>query len=177
VTNLCGIPIDFMWGHHPYYCKPVLGRSSRILAPAGTALDGQFQPTGWPMHGGTDLSLCPPEGAGTSEMFYLAGLAAGWYALVNPEARLGLAMAWDTAVFPYVWIWREANKSMDYPYFGGAYTVAIEPFSSLPGARQRGERLLSLDAGATLSTRLCFSAFEGQKEIAGFDLDGRVTPA
>ena len=126
------------------------------------------------MHEGTDLSLCPAEGAGTGEMFYLADLSDGWYALVNPKGKLGLAMSWDREVFPYVWIWREANKSVNYPYFGGAYTVAIEPFSSLPGARERKERLLKLAGGASLSTKLCFTAFHGLAEVTGVSPEGKV---
>jgi len=175
VTNRSGIPIDFMWGHHPYYGKPVYGAGSRIFAPAGKSLDDdKFAERGWPMHEGTDLSLCPAEGAGTGEMFYLADLSDGWYALVNPKEKLGLAMSWDREIFPYVWIWREANKSQNYPYFGGAYTVAIEPFSSLPGARARGERLLQLDGGRSLATRLCFSVFEGLTEVTAVTRGGDV---
>lgn len=175
VTNRAGIPIDFMWGHHPYYGKPVLSAASRIFAPASSALDDDFAPRGWPMHEGRDLSICPAEGSRSGDMFYLTGLAAGWYALVNPLEELGVALSWDPQVFPFVWIWSEANRVMDYPYFGGAYAVAIEPFSSLPGARQRGERLLMLDGGASLETRLAFTAFEGLDRVAGVSRDGDVS--
>lgn len=34
VTNRSGIPIDFMWGHHPYFGKPILSETTRIVAPA-----------------------------------------------------------------------------------------------------------------------------------------------
>jgi galactose mutarotase-like enzyme len=175
VTNRSGLPIDFMWGHHPYYGRPVLDAGSRIFAPAAKSLTTDYQPAGWPLHNGADLSLCPAERAGTGEMFYLTDLAEGWYALVNGRERLGLAMSWDKDVFPFVWIWREANKNVNYPYFGDAYTVAIEPFSSLPGARERGERLLKLPGGGRLATRLCFTAFDGLGEVTGVSPDGRVT--
>ena len=174
VTNRSGLAVDFMWGHHPYYGKPVLDAGSRIFAPAKMSLTTDYRPAGWPVHEGADLSLCPAEGAGTGEMFYLADLAAGWYALVNQQQKLGLAMSWDKEVFPFIWIWREANKNASYPYFGGAYTVAIEPFSSLPGARERKERLLKLAGGASLSTKLCFTAFEGLAEVTGVSPEGEV---
>jgi galactose mutarotase-like enzyme len=176
VTNRCGLRMEFMWGHHPYFGKPVFSGSSRIFAPATKSLsDNGFAPGGWPVREGKDLSRCPAERAGTGEMFYLTDFAEGWYALVNPAEKLGLAMSWDRSIFPYVWIWREANASQGYPYFGGAYTVAIEPFSSLPGARANGGRLLHLDGHATLSTRLCFSAFQGLTQVAAVDREGRVT--
>ena len=174
ITNRSGIPIDFMWGHHPYFGKPVLEAGSRIISPAARALDDDMRPMSWPVHEGKDFGQCPAEGEGRGEMFYLTDLAQGWYALVNPARRLGLAMSWDTAVFPYVWIWQEANSSKNYPYFGGAYAVALEPFSSLPGARQRGERLLKLFGGESLSTRLCFAAFEGLSDVASVSREGEV---
>lgn len=108
-------------------------------------------------------------------MFYISDFSSGWYALVNQADKLGLAMSWDRTVFPYVWVWREANANMNYPYFGGAYTVAIEPFSNLPGARDRGERLLNLDGGGSLSTKLCLSAFHGLKDVTGVSDSGVVS--
>ena len=174
-TNLSSLPFDFMWGHHPIFGKPLLAEGARIFAPAARSLTDDFEPRGWPVHDGQDLSLCPAEGAGTGEMFYLDGLKAGWYALVNAKEQLGAAMAWDREVFPYVWIWREAGAAKSYPYFGRAYAVAIEPFSSLPGARARGERLLHLDGGQSLSTRLVLTGFHGLTEVTGVAPDGEVS--
>ncbi|HOX07547.1 MAG TPA: DUF4432 family protein [Planctomycetota bacterium] len=173
-TNLSDLPFDFMWGHHPIFGKPLLAEGAKIFAEAQRSLTDDFEPRGWPMDKGKDLSLCPAEGAGTGEMFYLDGLKAGWYALVNAEEKLGAAMAWDREVFPYVWIWREAGAAKNYPYFGRAYAVAIEPFSSLPGARQRGERLLHLDGGQSLSTKLVLTGFHGLTEVSGVTADGEV---
>jgi hypothetical protein len=174
-TNYSDLPVDFMWGHHPIYGKPLLDAGTRIFAPAARSLTGDYRPAGWPVHEGRDLSVCPGEGAGSGEMFYAEGLSAGWYALVNAKLRLGVAMSWDPEVFPLLWIWREANSSKGYPYFGQAYALAIEPFSSLPGARERGERLLHLDGGKSMSTRLAFTAFEGLSEVTGVSPDGEVS--
>lgn len=175
VTNRAGIPIDFMWGHHPFFGKPLMSGDSRIFAPAGKSLDGAFTDCGWPVHNGRDLSRCVPEGAAIEEMFYVTDLSEGWYALVNPVEKLGVAMSWDKDVFPYVWIWRESGWADKYPYFGQAYTVALEPFSSLPGARQRGERLLLLEGGSSMETRLTFTAFEGLGRVTGVSREGTVS--
>jgi hypothetical protein len=176
VTNYSGAPVDFMWGHHPLFGKPLLSEQARISSPAGHWLaEPTAAPTPWPRQGDLDKRVCPREGAGTAEMFYLDALAAGWTALTNPVANLGVALSWDTAVFPYVWIWREANSSQGYPYFGRAYAVAIEPFSSLPGARERGGRLLHLEPYATLTTRLNLTAFQGLSEVTDVSPEGVVS--
>lgn len=174
-TNYSADPVDFMWGHHPIFCKPLLDEGAKIFAPAGRSLTDDLEAAGWPEHEGRDLSLCPAEDAGSGEMFYLDQLSDGWAALVNREIKLGAALAWDREVFPYVWIWRQARNGSGYPYFGRTYTAALEPFSSLPGARQRGERLLDLGGGASLSTRLAFTAFEGLSEVSGVSPDGEVS--
>ena len=175
VTNYARVPADFMWGHHPLFGKPLLSASSRIMAPAARWLDDDaFKPTPWPVHEGRDQAACPAEGAETGQMFYLDSLSAGWIALVNPVEKLGAALSWDPAVFPCVWIWREANSSKRYPYFGTAYAAALEPFSNLPGARTRGEKLLHLEPGASLTTRLCLTAFEGLTDVTHVSADGEV---
>ena len=174
-TNYSGEPVDFMWGHHPIFGKPLLSAETRIYAPTERSLDDDFEPGGWPVRGDRDMSLALTEGSGTGDMFYLAELSRGWAAIANPTTKLGAALAWDLEVFPYVWIWRDAGLSRDYPFFGRAYTTALEPFSSLSGARQRGERLLHLEGGASLSTRLVFTAFDGLAEVTDVSPDGTVS--
>jgi galactose mutarotase-like enzyme len=166
-TNLCDQPVDFMWGHHPIFSRPILSGESRIYAPTGKSLLTDFRAAGWPVHEGKDLSLCPSEGADTGEMFYLDSLSDGWCALVNPREKLGVALNWDLSLFRYVWIWREANRSKGYP-------VAIEPFSNLPQARERGEKLLRLEGSQSMSTRLSLSVFMGLTKVTGVKPDGTV---
>jgi galactose mutarotase-like enzyme len=173
-TNYADVPVDFMWGDHPLFSKPLLSAKSRIFAPAKGSRTTDLKPAGWPVHEGRDLSACPAEGAGTGEMFYLDPLTDGWCALVNPDEKLGIALRWDTKVFPFVWIWREANSSKGYPYFGRTYAVAIEPFSALPQARERGEKLLRLEGGQSLSTRIVLAAFEGLTEVRQVSAEGIV---
>ncbi len=176
-TNYSGEPVDFMWGHHPIFGPPLMAGGTKIFAPAARSLTTDREPAGWPEHDGQDLSLCPPEGAGTSEMFYLDQLKAGWAAIVNRELKLGAALAWDLETFPFAWIWRECGGATGYPAHGRTYGVAIEPFSSLPGARERGERLLHLAGGESLATRLVFSAFEGLTDVTGVSPQGEVAGA
>ncbi len=173
-TNYSTDATDFMWGHHPIFGKPLLGQGARIFAPTERTLNEEFEPGGWPERDGRDMSLALLEGSRDHDMFYLTELSAGWAAISNPEIKLGAALSWDLEVFPYVWIWRDAGFTRGYPYFGQAYTTALEPFSSLPGARDRGERLLHLEGGESLSTRLTLSAFEGLDEVTKVSPEGEV---
>jgi galactose mutarotase-like enzyme len=176
VTNYSARKADFMWGHHPMFGKPVMSGDARIFAPAGcTLMDSGFIRGDWPVRDGNDLAQCPPEDAASSEMFYLHEFTAGWAALVNTQERLGVALAWDLDVFPYAWIWRECGGTEEYPFFGRNYCVAIEPFSNLPGARQRGEKLLELEGGQSLSTSLTMTAFEDLEAVHSVTRDGTVS--
>ncbi|WP_344832616.1 hypothetical protein [Nonomuraea dietziae] len=33
---------------------------------------------------------------------------------------------------PYLWLWQELGASTDWPWWGAAYVVGLEPFSSMP---------------------------------------------
>ncbi|MGQ9662218.1 MAG: DUF4432 family protein [Kiritimatiellia bacterium] len=174
VTNYSAVPVDFMWGHHPLFAAPLLSAESRIVAPARYWLnDDAFRPHPWPGRGSRNKAACPAQGAETCEMFYLDSLAAGWCALLNPVERIAAILSWDLDVFRYVWIWREANKAKGYPYFGRAYAVALEPFSSLPGAREKGLRMLHLNGSATLTSWLNLTIVEGLTAIEpeSFDIE------
>ncbi len=35
-------------------------------------------------------------------------------------------------MLPYLWLWQELGASTDYPWWGQAYVVGLEPFSSYP---------------------------------------------
>jgi galactose mutarotase-like enzyme len=146
--------LQFMWGHHPAFGAPFLDRNCVIEAPAEQIeVGGIFQ--SWPVAAdGTDHSK-PGSGSGTREvMKYLHGFREGWVALNNPGLGVGIRLEFDPQVFKYVWLWHELGYTTDYPWFGRAYVLAIEPHSSLPGAHQSGGRLLQLQGGETLSTRI-----------------------
>jgi hypothetical protein len=60
----------------------------------------------------------------------------------------------DRSVFSFVWLWQELGYTRDYPWFGRAYVLGMEPQSSLPLAHDEGGRLLRLAPGSRLSTEL-----------------------
>ena len=80
-----------------------------------------------------------PKPGAPSDIVYLTGFPEGWY-----EVADALRVEWDADVLPYVWMWQELGAWRDYPWWGEAYVVGLEPFSSFPTnglAEAVGERL------------------------------------
>lgn len=65
-------------------------------------------------------------------MLYLTGFAAGWYEVERPDLRLRIRVEWDREQLPYLWFWQEFGASTGYPWYGRAYVIGLEPFSSYP---------------------------------------------
>lgn len=151
LVNLAPVPVAAMWGHHLTFGAPFLGPGASVTLPAGVSViphPTPIHPSGrrrvapggpypWPVvpavDGGTlDLSVAPPAGE-PSDIVYLTGFGeAGWYQLADPRHRTGLRVAWDARALPYLWLWQELGATTDYPWWGRAYVLGLEPFSSYP---------------------------------------------
>lgn len=173
-TNEGASPFAFMWGHHIAFGPPFLSEDCVIDADAATVrIDDVDHP--WPVgRDGTDHSRVIPVRRGDEQMKYLTNLRAGWYAFTNTKRGVGFGAVWDPKVFDCVWIWQEFHYTQGYPWYGRVYGSALEPFSSLPKAHEKGTRLLTLDGGAALQTEWKVAAYESHSRIARIDPDGRV---
>jgi hypothetical protein len=74
-------------------------------------------------------------------------------------------VTWDGALFKHVWYWQERYASPDAPWWGRAYAVALEPWTTRYDANAeasiaRGD-WLKLEAGEAVTTQLRATAFEG----------------
>jgi hypothetical protein len=76
--------------------------SSSLLEP-GDEFNWPLAKMGDQQH---DLSIISGPEAGFGELLYLKNLDSGWYALLDPEKRLGFGMTWPLDVFPYLWYWQ-----------------------------------------------------------------------
>ena len=149
VTNHGTEALPYMWGHHPAYGSPFLCDGARLTVPAATYLAdaGNSTPRSrvaplvrspWP-HAATlgpstvDVSLVPSADSGTADMGYILDLTDGWYALESPATGFGVAVAWPRDVLPCLWLWQEFRGGKDYPWYGRAYVMGVEPHSSWPG--------------------------------------------
>ncbi|MGV9305762.1 DUF4432 family protein [Nonomuraea sp. NPDC003727] len=128
VTNEAGVALHAMWGHHLVYGRPFLRPGARIRVPEGVTViphPSSIDPLG---RRAAELFVAPPEGA-PSEIVYLTGFDTGWYEVL---AGVGLRVEWDAGAMPYLWLWQEAGATKDWPWWGRAYVVGLEPFSGMP---------------------------------------------
>lgn len=148
VENEAPVEVHAMWGQHLAFGRPFLVPGARLTLPDGVRVIPHgstinpprraVAPGGpylWPVvptptGGSVDLSVVPEPGA-PSEIVYLTGFTDGWYTLRRPGGP-GVRVEWDAAVLPYLWLWHEAGDTTDYPWWGQAYVVGVEPFSSYP---------------------------------------------
>jgi hypothetical protein len=156
LVNEAPVPLEAMWGHHITFGAQFgetrgpnrrfrLSPGGEIRVPDGVSViphataihpSGRRRvmaggPYAWPTvpdgSGGTvDLSIVPGRGE-PSDIVYLAGFGdTGWYEIG------GLRVEWDATVLPYLWLWQELGATTDYPWWGQAYVLGLEPFSSYP---------------------------------------------
>jgi len=196
ITNDSPEPIEFMWGHHPALGAPFLNSNCAVDIPAGKVAvysfpedpDRRFergQVFDWPSMvtrsgEGVDGRLIPgPESKGSDE-FLLTDLREGWYAITDTEKRVGFAMEWDLATFPYIWFWQALGCGSGYPWFGRMHCCALEPWSSYPlfglnEAIKTGSQL-KLDPHQSRETYLNAIAYSGIERVSQVK-DRRVIPA
>lgn len=148
ITNESVEPMECMWAHHPAFGPPLISADCTIETDAqfiesddSYTVLGNDLPTGqtwaWPRvmnnHGDeVDLAKIPPRNARRSRVLYLKNFENPSYRLVNRAVGLGVEVSWDKQIFPYAVFWQESGGAVEYPHFGSAYVMAIEPTSSYP---------------------------------------------
>ncbi len=188
VTNLCPVPVEFIWGHHPVVPATA---GVRLDLPGGRVRteptpDGSFDdlvagttsrwPLGVGIDGDVDLSVIP-QGP-VSRMVIVDELVAGWAAARDPERGVGLALAWDVQAFPALWLWLEIG-GQGFPWFGRARNLGVEPQTSsdihgLVSAIEHGLALrLAPDAQVT-SWITATVLTDAASEVVGVERDGSV---
>lgn len=146
LSNESGEEIDFLWAQHPAFGTPFISGSCRIDIPAREFATSDFyhSPTAlfkpehkgkWPVDIGmngepVDLSAVPSGEKPVSDLYYLKGLDEGWYAITNPDLKLGFGLCWDISVFPYVTYWQVCKGSYGYPWYGRTYNIGLEIWNS-----------------------------------------------
>lgn len=195
VTNTGAEAVEYMWGHHPALGAPFLDQSCVIDVPpcSGHAHPVERFPTqrlppdrafDWPLVESTageavDLSRVQPPGSGTADLVYLTELSEAWWAVTNQRLGLSFGMAWTRETFPHLWYWHDANGTAGYPWYSGAYVLALEPWSSFPSmglaeAVARGTNLV-LQPGEQRSAELVAAFATGLRRVGHIDLDGAVS--
>lgn len=182
-----------MWGHHPAFGEPFLDEHCVVQVPAAEVEVLAFHPNGlWEPGGGyefprvknrrtgkmEEVTKVRAKDTGSVDVIFFKGLAEGWYGLTHPDQRLGVGMAWDKDLFPFLWMWQVYGGHDDYPWYGRTYNCALEPFTSYPPAGIKN----AIDNGTArilmphevIETKLLMVAYEAES-IQGIELDGTVS--
>ena len=178
ITNLGAVEQQFMWGHHPAFGWPFIDEHTRLYvkgAPTVTVPQSHIaqrcpfnkETSGkWPFlpaeNGMLDMSRAYAHEERMYMEYSLSDLEEGAYELVNERLGLGFRMRWDLSRFRYLWIWGMYCGHEDYPWYGRAYTMAVEPWSSLAGDFQEAcekKETLCLGAGESMETELAAEIF------------------
>lgn len=190
VINVGSEAVHYLWGHHPAFAAASrtlidLPATPAVVDPGDMGAAADLSPGSeaqWPLLPAVDGSTIDAScmgGKPTSRLVYLPSISEGWAALRWPDERIGIALSWDVATFPHVWLWQE-RESTGYPFYGRAALVAIEPQSAWPadgldGAIERGQALC-LDPGQTRETELMAGIFcADQRPVTAVSSDGRVS--
>lgn len=142
--------VSYQWGQHPALGGGFLDDSCEICVDGNPTVQAVQTDLGetcclapgqqgvWPTAVGRDkeaVDLSVVHGMDSREYreFGLSGLKEGAFEVRNRRLQLGFGMKWDKEVFPYLWVWQMYGGGADYPFYGRAYTLALEMWNSLPG--------------------------------------------
>jgi galactose mutarotase-like enzyme len=171
VTNESNQKLDFMWGHHPAYGPIFLDDSCEILIDSGSISNISFDWQGkklskadaaWPwltLNSGEKLDVSKVKGP--DEQLYMEFAVSNFkhagYEIKNYRNNIGFGMEWDQRIFPHIWMWAVYGGGLSYPWFGRAYTLALEPWSSIPGDLNmavKNKETIKIQAGQKISTQI-----------------------
>ena len=175
-------PIDFLWNIHP---AMRISEATRLDLPARRGIVDPWSSDRfaggaeyeWPYatdRAGrrVDLRAVPPQGA-DADFHYLPDVAEGWYAVTDTASRVGFGLAFPTAVFPHLWLFRPLGG------WRGLYTLIVEASTGYPYelavARQAGH-CSHLERGQVLEAQVRAVAYAGCASVQRIEPDGRVIP-
>jgi hypothetical protein len=95
-----------------------------------------------------DCSVVPPAGSGHDHSVQLTDFAAGRGCIWNERQRLGFALEWDLATFPYAWSWNCSGGVRRYPLWGQGHIIHAATQHFTGGAVHRFATRRATDVGA-----------------------------
>ena len=178
LTNESRTDLDVIWGHHIAFGLPFLKdggdietNAKRIISEPAMPDHRRFKPgieTSWPdcysIDGKNDKadSIPPESDPPYSELSYLSDFdKEAYYILRDPKRNIGFQVNWQADIFKYLWLWQERYATQDAPWWGDAYAIALEPWTSMwrPDAQEsidKGE-WLKLKRKSSVTTKLSAS--------------------
>ncbi|TCC61131.1 DUF4432 family protein [Kribbella pittospori] len=105
-----------------------------------------------------DLQVIPGPDDQRSFFAGLTGFDDAWVSISSPTVGFGVRLSWDSAVLPHAWLWQEVHRIREFPWFGRAYVVGVEPSNVLPDDDLAATPLLP--AGEEWHTRVTLTRFD-----------------
>lgn len=191
LRTLGGQPIRVMWGHHPTFGSDLLDGPFEIQSSARSVIvDDRYDPDNnplkpgaggrWPLVAGKTgpFDLSRPEGR-IAALACLQDFADAWVSIRRLDDSVGAILSWDSAVFPYAWLWYELGGTAEPPWCGRARLIGVEPNTTWPAnglaeADRRGGRLLTLQPGTEVTTTIRLHVFKPNGAVLGIDANGRA---
>ncbi|MBF2003830.1 MAG: hypothetical protein IGS38_24295 [Synechococcales cyanobacterium M58_A2018_015] len=93
-----------------------IGQPEKTSFPKAFAADGNK----------IDLRYTPPPSSQLREFYYSFNLTAGFCGVRHGRSKSALIMRFDTAAFPYVWVFQS------YGGWNGYYVLVLEPATTMP---------------------------------------------
>ena len=191
ITSEAGQTIEFLWGHHPTFGYPFLEEGCRVYVPPCMVCVGDEVPpdsrlvpaqtAAWSMLRGRDgasidLSIVPAPETRSHDFVRLEEALEGWFAIVNPQRKVGFALRYDARLFPVLGFWQVWRGGVDYPWYGMNYMAALEPASDLPSLAEAARKgtALSLTPGEMMETELEATAFITPLQVNSVESGGNV---
>ncbi|MDX2229634.1 MAG: DUF4432 family protein [Leptolyngbyaceae cyanobacterium bins.349] len=94
----------------------MIGQPGKTQFPTAIAADGRE----------VDLRFTPPPSSQLQEFYYSSNLAQGECGIRNQQTQSTLLLQFDTADFPYVWLFQSYGGWRDF------YMLVLEPCTTLP---------------------------------------------
>ena len=193
LTNESEQSLEFSWLQHLTFGEPFLSPKCVIDLAAETVLThtqeipGSILPVKrkfkWPVVEGKhkeniDLSRIPPKNVRSHDLAYLMDLREGWYGITNTEMKLGFGLIWDKSVYPYIWFWRPLGGAWDYPWFGRAWAIGLEPCTSWPATglidQIKEGTAAKINGKSSIETEIKAVVYTGFKRVKNLFTDGTV---
>lgn len=147
LTNESDTDLDIMWGHHIAFGLPFLTKGGTVKTnakwmEAEPSIPAQRQFSSeekfeWPTAispSGIKVQADKIEASDQnpySELAYLSGFGDyAWYSIRDAENQLEYKVTWDPDTFKCLWFWQERYATQGAPWWGKAYAIALEPWSS-----------------------------------------------
>ena len=169
VTHVGARPIDVLWCQHPAFGEPLIGPDTTVEI-TGCSVHPDMPddvlaagaPPRWPDHTEVDgahhdLSRLDADRSGVARLAFLGSFDDEQVraAIRNPRLGLGVELEWSRSDFPFAWYWYEAGGRQDYPWYGAAHSLALEPASGYPSGVHRARDITgtatSIEPGQTVT--------------------------